>query len=598
VPPIATYPVSNRTELGTALASTDAVIDIVVTQSFSVTSVVAISAANKTISITSGAGGPFTLLRGVTGNLFTLSGANTTVTLTNILIDGNKFTAPYATSAGGCLFYVNVAAPVVPDLVVGSGAALQNNKTTTGNASGVIVAANGWIRLQNGGAVRYNDGGSTGGVYLTGSATVHCRMDIYGGSLDHNTGTSVGGVYAVQSQLHMTSGSVAYNVGVNGGGIYVNTNSTFTMDGGTVEYNSTAGAGAVHGGGVDLSAAGALFTMNGGFIQYNSSPFGGGVSIHANVADTIQINAGTITGNESTGAGAVGAGILFYAGGTAVTCNVYIGVTPDGVPTAGPVIISNNQALDGTAGGIGATKSSNPVVLPTADELLTYYWPHLFVGPNVYFSGNQSSEGRDISGNACTTENCSADVSAPIELLCAKFRDLSATHIQTTTFTAPFTYGYNDFDIQMPIGCTVAAVMVTFHFPNGSIYTHVIPQGGMVPNPTPVDGCNREFTFWYEDPALTIPWDFETEIYSSIDLYGLYIYVPCTYRHVVFFSSGGSAVPTQTVVTGSEAAEPPPPRRNCDMFAGWFTDPALTIPYDFSSPVDENIILYAKWISV
>ena len=598
MPPIATYPVSNRTELGTALASADAVIDIVVTQSFDVTSIVAISAANKTISITSGAGGPYTMLRGATGNLFTLTGAGSTVTLTNIIIDGNKFTPAYAANAGGCLFYVNVAAPTAPDLVVGSGAAIQNNKTTTGNASGVIVNTNGWIRLQNGGAVRYNDGGSTGGVYLTGTATVHCRMDIYGGSLDHNTGTSVGGVYAVQSQLHMTSGSVAYNVGVNGGGVYVNTNSTFTMDGGYVEYNSTAGTGAVHGGGVDLSAAGALFIMNGGFIQYNSSPFGGGVSIHANVADTIQINAGTITGNESTGAGAVGAGILFYAGGTAVTCNVYIGVTPGGVPTAGPVIISNNQALDGTAGGIGATKSSNPVVLPTADELLTYYWPHLFVGPNVYFSGNQSSEGRDISGNACTTENCAADVSAPIELLCTKFRDLSATQIQTTTFTAPFTYGYNDFDIQMPIGCTVAAVMVTFHFPDGSIYTHIIPEGGTVPNPTPVDGCNRDFTFWYEDPGLTIPWDFETEIYSSIDLYGKDIYIPCTYRHVVFFSNGGSAVPTQTVVTGSEATEPPPPRRGCDQFAGWFIDPALTIPYDFESPVNTNTILYAKWIPI
>ena len=597
MPSIATYLVNSLPQLTSALASAEAVIDIVVEQGFSVTSVVTISAANKTISMASGAGGPFTLLRGVTGNLFTLTGANTTVTLTNILIDGNKTVAPYATNAGGCLFFVNAAAPTAPNLIVGSGAAIQNNKTTTGNASGVLVAAGGWLRLQAGGAVRYNDGGSNGGIYLNGTTTVECRMEINGGSVDHNTGTSVGGIYVIRSQLTMTSGSVAYNVGVNGGGVYVNANATFIMNGGYVEYNSTAGTGAVHGGGVDLSAAGALLVMNGGYVQYNSSPFGGGISLHANVACVAQINAGSIIGNESTGAGAVGAGILFYNGGTNVTCNVYLGVTPGGVPTAGPVIISNNQALDGTAGGIGATLSAG--TLPTAEQLLTIYWPHLYVGPNVIFSGNQSNQGRDINGNACTTENCTAGgVTPQMELLCTQFRALSATHIQATHFTAPFTYGYNDFDIQMPIGCTVAAIIVTFHPPSGENFTYLVPEGGTVPNPTPVDGCNQDFTFWYEDPGLTIPWDFETEIYVSTDLYGLDIYVPCTYRHVAFFSNGGSAVPTQTVVTGNAATEPPPPRRDCDRFAGWFMDPALTIPYVFSSPVDENIILYAKWIPV
>ena len=596
---IGTYPVSNLSQLTSALASADAVIDIIVEQGFSVTSLVTISAANRTISITSGAGGPYTLLRGVTGNLFTLTGANTAVTLTNVLIDGNKTVAPYATNAGGCLFYVNAAALAAPNLIIGNGAAIQNNKSTTGNAAGVLVAAGGWLRLQAGGAVRYNDGGSNGGIYLNGgtaTAPVPCRMDIYGGSVDHNTGTSVGGIYVLRSQLYMTSGYVAYNVGVNGGGVYVNANATFTLDGGYVEYNSTAGSGSVHGGGIDLSSAGATLIMNGGFIRYNSSPFGGGLSLHANVACTAQINAGTITGNESTGAGAVGAGILFYNGGTNVQCNVYLGVTPGGVPTAGPVVISNNEALQGTAGGVGATLSSG--TLPTASQLLTIYWTHLYVGPNVTFSGNQSSQGRDISGNACTTEDCTAGgVDTAMEILCTQFRTLSASRIQTTRFTAPFTYGYNDFDIQMPIGCTVAAIVVTFHPESGEDFTYLVPEGGTVPNPTPVDGCDRTFSFWYADPERTVPWDFNTEIYSSIDIYGRDIFIPCVLRHVVFFANGGSAVPTQTVVMGTAANLPPPPTRGCDKFVGWYTDPALTIPYIFSAPVTENIVLYAKWLS-
>jgi len=596
---IAIFNVSNQSQLTSALASTDAIIDIVVGTSFSITPVVTISGTNKTISITSGAGGPYTLLRGVTGNLFSLTGANTTVTLTNIFIDGNKYVAPYATNAGGCLFYVNAAAPTVPNLIVGSGAALQNNKSTaTGTvAAGVNVGSGGYLRLQDGGAVRYNDGGSNGGIYLNGTTTVSCKMDIFGGSLDHNTGTSVGGVYVMRSQLHMTSGSVAYNVGVNGGGVYVNANATFTMDGGYVEYNSTSGGTSVHGGGIDLSAAGAYFVMNGGYIQYNRSPYGGGLSLHANVADTAQINAGYIIGNESTGSGAVGAGILFYNGGPTVNCNVYLGVTPGGTPTAGPVVISNNQALQGTAGGIGATYSSG--TLPTAQQLLSTYWPHLFIGPNVLFSGNQSSQGRDVSENACTTEECAVDVDTAMELLCTSFRNLSATHIQTTTFTSPFTYGYNDFDIQMPIGCRVAAVIVTFIPSNGSEnFTYIVPQGGTVPNPTIIEECGQYYTFWYGDPEYTTPWDFNTEIYSATNIYGLDWFIPCTWRNVVFFANGGTAVPPQTVVTGTAAEEPPPPKRGCDKFAGWYIDPAFTIPYDFSSPVDYSILLYAKWITV
>ena len=573
-------------------------IEIIVTQSFSLSSLMTISGANKIISITSGAGGPFTLLREVIGNLFTLTGAGSRVTLTNIVFDGNKFVPPYSTNAGGYLFYVNAAAPSAPNLVVGGGAVLQNDKNTSGspNVAGVLVAAGGWLRLQDGGAINHNDGGANGGVYLNGTATVSCRMDIDNGSVDYNTGTGVGGIYVLRSQLNMASGSVAHNDGVNGGGVYVNANATFTMNGGVVEYNTTSGSGAVHGGGIDLSAAGATFIMNGGAVQYNSSPFGGGLCLHANVTAVAQINAGSIIGNESTGANAVGAGILFYNGGNAVTANAYIGVTSGGVPTAGPVFISNNQTLQGTAGGIGATYSAG--TLPTAQQLLTLYWTHLFVGPNVYFSGNQSSEGRDISGNACTTEDCAADVDSAIETLCTLFRSLSASHIQTTVFTAPFTYGYNDFDIQMPIGCTVAAVTVTFRYPGGGTYTHVIPEGGTVPNPTVIDGCDQYFVFWYEDPAFTVPWDFNTSIHNSMDLYGRYEWVACVWRNVAFFPNGGSSVPTQTVVWGASAEEPPPPVRGCDRFAGWYIDPALTIPYDFSSPVYDNMILYASWIAV
>jgi uncharacterized repeat protein (TIGR02543 family) len=216
----------------------------------------------------------------------------------------------------------------------------------------------------------------------------------------------------------------------------------------------------------------------------------------------------------------------------------------------------------------------------------------------VVFSGNQSSKGRDVSGNACTEESCTADVDSSVELLCQQFRTLSASHIETTTFTAPFTYGYNDFDIQMPIGCSVAAIIVTFRPSNGQPETsYIVPAGGTVPNPTPVEGCDRSYTFWYTDAAYTIPYDFNTEIWSAMVLYGQDRFVSCNEHKVTFNSNGGTPVPMQIVETGESAIAPkPPPTRKCDIFDGWFTDTELLDPFIFGiSTVDDDMVLYAKW---
>lgn len=70
---------------------------------------------------------------------------------------------------------------------------------------------------------------------------------------------------------------------------------------------------------------------------------------------------------------------------------------------------------------------------------------------------------------------------------------------------------------------------------------------------------------------------------------------PTTVRRVVFEENGGSLVDDQTVEVGARAVEPTPPTRAGYDFGGWYIDEKLTAPYDFSSPVNENITLYAKW---
>ena len=61
---------------------------------------------------------------------------------------------------------------------------------------------------------------------------------------------------------------------------------------------------------------------------------------------------------------------------------------------------------------------------------------------------------------------------------------------------------------------------------------------------------------------------------------------------VTFNANGGSAVAPQTVEYGAAATKPADPKKNGYTFKGWYLG---STPYDFSSPVTEDITLTAKW---
>ncbi len=64
---------------------------------------------------------------------------------------------------------------------------------------------------------------------------------------------------------------------------------------------------------------------------------------------------------------------------------------------------------------------------------------------------------------------------------------------------------------------------------------------------------------------------------------------------VTFDSNGGSSVSLQEVKKGEKASQPDTPIKMGNFFEGWYTDRALTTPYDFNQIVTQNITLYAKW---
>lgn len=66
---------------------------------------------------------------------------------------------------------------------------------------------------------------------------------------------------------------------------------------------------------------------------------------------------------------------------------------------------------------------------------------------------------------------------------------------------------------------------------------------------------------------------------------------------VLFDTMGGTPSPfNENVIYGDTVAKPPNPKKENATFMGWFLTPYdATIPFDFSSAIVANTVLYAKW---
>lgn len=65
----------------------------------------------------------------------------------------------------------------------------------------------------------------------------------------------------------------------------------------------------------------------------------------------------------------------------------------------------------------------------------------------------------------------------------------------------------------------------------------------------------------------------------------------------VTFHTGTDFYALEVVADGKQAVAPEAPTKGDGTFTGWYTDEALTTPYDFDSSVTENITLYAGFTS-
>ncbi|MBT9158675.1 MAG: hypothetical protein DDT36_01693 [Firmicutes bacterium] len=75
----------------------------------------------------------------------------------------------------------------------------------------------------------------------------------------------------------------------------------------------------------------------------------------------------------------------------------------------------------------------------------------------------------------------------------------------------------------------------------------------------------------------------------------LTVVMPFVVHLITFQSNGGTAVAAQEVFDARRVTAPVAPTRAGFAFAGWHTDPGLTILYDFGREVTASFTLFARW---
>jgi uncharacterized repeat protein (TIGR02543 family)/LPXTG-motif cell wall-anchored protein len=82
---------------------------------------------------------------------------------------------------------------------------------------------------------------------------------------------------------------------------------------------------------------------------------------------------------------------------------------------------------------------------------------------------------------------------------------------------------------------------------------------------------------------------------ENITLYAEY--TPANYHQITFNSNGGDLVNPIIEESGQDIQKPNNPYKEGYKFAGWYTDENFTELYSLTTMPDENITLYAKWVS-
>ncbi len=145
------------------------------------------------------------------------------------------------------------------------------------------------------------------------------------------------------------------------------------------------------------------------------------------------------------------------------------------------------------------------------------------------------------------------------------------------------------------VSCVEDEIEVTYtvnfnHSTGQSLSPVTINEGDFLTPPAISSRSGYVFDDWYIDNTYTTPYDFDLPVTSDMTLYAHWIE---TFQ-VTFESNGGSAIIPQTITSNETVSSVTPVKMYYD-FTGWYTDEALTNPFNSETPITSDITLYAGW---
>ena len=430
--------------------------------------------------------------------------------------------------------------------------------TTLTVSRAVTLDLNGNVlkRTDTGRVIEVQDNGNLTLTDSTPSATHSFKVDESTKLwiLDKTNGTNTvnGGV--------ITGGNANANNN-DGGGVIIVSGGTFTMTGGNI-VGCTAGSG----GGVDVSGT---FTMTGGSIAGCVAAHASGGGVYVETGGAFEMSGGSIAGcvaANGSGGGICNAGTTTLSGSAKIqNCHVQTG---DGggiwsFESAGALTVNGNVEITGCKRGTtpDAMYFDNGTVSGGRFDGEVTKWGGIISGGTFdnrvrnkggtisdgTFNGKVNNEGNIENGTfSGTVENA------------AKGKITDGTFTETSTVNNRGTIGGGTFSgTAENKGGTIKNGIF-----NGAVENQASGtiSGGTFSGTVTNNGTINGGTF-----------------------------------AVTFDTKGGNNVPVENVLNGQKATKPADPTRAGYTFGGWYTEETCTKPYEFTTPVQNALTLYAKW---
>ncbi len=147
---------------------------------------------------------------------------------------------------------------------------------------------------------------------------------------------------------------------------------------------------------------------------------------------------------------------------------------------------------------------------------------------------------------------------------------------------------------------------IEFNSDGGSTVGRLILEEGSIPTePIAPTKDGFEFVGWYKDGVL---FDFTIPITENVSLVAQWVATEDenpdvdedntkTYTVRFNLNGGNGSVASQKVKAGETARNPGSPTRDGYSFDGWRLNSGTGVQYNFNTPVNSNITLYASWVA-